>query len=47
VSAGYVTGAMFVLSISAWYLLQGPRRRIRARSFRIAAAFGFASAASR
>ena len=29
VSAGYVTGAMFVLAISAWYLLQGTRRRIR------------------
>jgi cytochrome d ubiquinol oxidase subunit I len=29
VSAGYVTGAMFVLSISAWYLLLKQGRRVR------------------
>ena len=29
VSAGYVTGSVFVLAISAWYLLRGPARRIR------------------
>jgi hypothetical protein len=29
VSAGYVTGAMFVLSVSAWYLLKRARRRVR------------------
>ena len=46
VSAGYVTGAMFVLSISAWYLLHGRDVEFAKRSFRIAAAFGFASAAS-
>ncbi|MCB9987660.1 MAG: cytochrome ubiquinol oxidase subunit I [Rhodospirillales bacterium] len=46
VSAGYVTGAMFVLSISAWYLLKGRHLEIARRSFRIAAAFGFAAACS-
>lgn len=46
VSAGYVTGAMFVLSISAWYLLRGRDVEFAKRSFRIAAAFGLASAAS-
>ena len=46
VSAGYVTGAMFVLSISAWYLLKGRDVEFARRSFRIAAAFGFASACS-
>ena len=46
VSAGYVTGAMFVLSISSWYLLKGRHVEIAKRSFRIAAAFGFASACS-
>jgi cytochrome d ubiquinol oxidase subunit I len=45
VSAGYVTGAMFVLSISAWYLLVGRDIEFAKRSFRIAAAFGFASSA--
>jgi cytochrome d ubiquinol oxidase subunit I len=46
VSAGYVTGAMFVLSISAWYLLKGRDVEFAKRSFRVAAAFGLASAAS-
>jgi len=46
VSAGYVTGAMFVLSVSSWYLLKGRDVEFAKRSFRIAAAFGFASAAS-
>ena len=46
VSAGYVTGAMFVLSISAWYLLRGRDIEFAKRSFRIAAAFGFASICS-
>ena len=46
VSAGYVTGAMFVLSISAWYLLKGRDVEFARRSFRVAAAFGLASAAS-
>ena len=46
VSAGYVTGAMFVLAISSWYLLKGRDVEFARRSFRIAAAFGLASAAS-
>lgn len=46
VSAGYVTGAMFVLSISSWYLLRGRDVEFAKRSFRIAAAFGFASVCS-
>ena len=46
VSAGYVTGAMFVLSISAWYLLRRKDVEFAKRSFRIAAAFGLASIAS-
>lgn len=46
VSAGYVTGAMFVLSISSWYLLKGRDVEFAKRSFRIAAAFGLASVCS-
>jgi len=46
VSAGYVTGAMFVLSISAWYLLKGRDVEFAKRSFRIASAFGLASVLS-
>ncbi|MFA5082539.1 MAG: cytochrome ubiquinol oxidase subunit I [Hydrogenophilaceae bacterium] len=46
VSAGYVTGSLFVLGISAWYLLRGRDVEFARRSFRIAAAFGFASALS-
>ena len=45
-SAGYVTGAMFVLSISAWYLLRGRNIEFAKRSFRVAAAFGLAATAS-
>ena len=43
VAAGYVTGAMFVLGISAWYLLKGRDIAFARRSFAIAAAFGLAS----
>ncbi|MDD4882788.1 MAG: cytochrome ubiquinol oxidase subunit I, partial [Gallionellaceae bacterium] len=46
VSAGYVTGSLFVLGISSWYLLKGRDIEFAKRSFRIAAAFGFASALS-
>ena len=46
VSAGYVTGAMFVLSISSWYLLRGRDVEFARRSFRVAAAFGLASVLS-
>ncbi len=46
VSAGYVTGAMFVLSISSWYLLKGQDVAFARRSFRVASAFGLASVCS-
>ena len=46
VSAGYVVGAMFVLSISAWYLLRGRNVEIAKRSMTVAASFGLASALS-
>ncbi len=46
VSAGYVVGAMFVLSISAWYLLRGRNVDIAKRSMTVAASFGLASALS-
>ncbi len=46
VSAGYVTGAVFVLAISSWYLLHGRDVEFAKRSFRIAAAFGLASVLS-
>jgi cytochrome d ubiquinol oxidase subunit I len=46
VSAGYATGAMFVLSISSWYLLKKRDVEFAKRSFRVAAAFGLASVLS-
>ncbi len=46
VSAGYVTASIFVLGISSWYLLKGRDVEFARRSFRVAAAFGFASAMS-
>ncbi len=46
VSAGYVTGAMFVMSISSWYLLKKRDVEFAKRSFRVAAAFGLASVLS-
>ena len=46
VSAGYVTGAMFVMAVSAWYLLKGRDLEFAKRSFRVAAAFGLASICS-
>jgi cytochrome d ubiquinol oxidase subunit I len=46
VSAGYVTGSLFVLGVSSWYLLKRRHVEFAKRSFRIAAAFGFASALS-
>ena len=45
-AACYVTGAMFVLSISAWYMLKGRDLAFAHRSFAIAAAFGLASVLS-
>ncbi|WP_435104238.1 cytochrome ubiquinol oxidase subunit I [Arhodomonas sp. AD133] len=46
VSAGYVTGAMFVLSISAFYLLRHRHGAFARRSFAVAASFGLASSLS-
>jgi len=46
VSAGYVTGAVFVLSISAFYLLRRRNIAVARRSFAVAAAFGLASSLS-
>ncbi len=45
VGAGYVVGSVFVLGISSWYLLHNVHVEFARRSFRIAAAFGLASAA--
>lgn len=44
VGAGYVTGSVFVLAISAWYLLQKRHRAFATRSIIVASAFGLASA---
>lgn len=46
ISAGYVTGAMFVLSISAYFLLRNRNLAIAKRSMTVAVSFGFASALS-
>jgi cytochrome d ubiquinol oxidase subunit I len=46
VSAGYVLGSMFVLSISAWYLLRGRNVDFAKRSMAVAASFGLAAALS-
>jgi len=46
VSAGYVTGSVFVLAISALFLLQKKHREIAIRSMVVAASFGLASALS-
>jgi cytochrome d ubiquinol oxidase subunit I len=46
VSAGYVCGAVFVLGVSALYLLRGRHVQLAKRSFVIAAAFGTAASLS-
>ncbi|WOE32118.1 MULTISPECIES: cytochrome ubiquinol oxidase subunit I [unclassified Acinetobacter] len=46
VSAGYVTGAIFVLAISSYYLLKKRDLPFARRSFAIAAIFGLASTLS-
>ncbi|WOB24656.1 MULTISPECIES: cytochrome ubiquinol oxidase subunit I [Xanthomonas] len=46
VSAGYVLGAVFVMSISAFYLLRGKHTEMARRSFAVAAAFGLLSSLS-
>lgn len=44
ISAGYVTGSMFVMSISAYFLLRGRNLAFAKRSMMVASAFGLASA---
>ncbi|HEY9100595.1 cytochrome ubiquinol oxidase subunit I [Chitinimonas sp.] len=46
VAAGYVCGAMFVLGISAFYLLKARDTGFAIRSFAVAAGFGLASSLS-
>lgn len=46
VAAGYVTGSMFVLGISAYYLLKGRDIAFARRSLRVASGFGLASVLS-
>lgn len=46
VAAGYVTASMFVLGISAWYMLKGRDLPFAKRSFAVAAGFGLASVLS-
>jgi cytochrome d ubiquinol oxidase subunit I len=46
VSAGYVTAAVFVLGVSAWYLLKGRHTDLAKRSMTIASSFGLAAALS-
>jgi cytochrome d ubiquinol oxidase subunit I len=46
VAAGYVTASMFVLGVSAWYLLKGREVAFAIRSFAVAAGFGLASVCS-
>jgi cytochrome d ubiquinol oxidase subunit I len=46
VAAGYVVGSVFVLAISAWYLLNGRNAEIARRSMAVAASFGLACSLS-
>ena len=46
VSAGYVTGSIFVMAVSAWFLLRGRNPDFARRSMTVAASFGLASALS-
>jgi cytochrome d ubiquinol oxidase subunit I len=46
IAAGYVTGSIFVLSISAWYLLRGRNVAFAKRSMAVAASFGLACSIS-
>ena len=43
VAAGYCVGAMFMMSVSAIYLLMGKHRAVALRSMTVAASFGLAS----
>ncbi len=46
VSAGYVTASIFVLGVSAWYLLNHRHIELAKRSMTVAASFGLAGALS-
>jgi cytochrome d ubiquinol oxidase subunit I len=46
VSAGYVTASIFILGVSAWYMLKGRHLEIAKRSMTVAASFGLAGALS-
>ncbi|QIL79152.1 cytochrome bd-I ubiquinol oxidase subunit CydA [Diaphorobacter sp. HDW4A] len=46
VSAGYVTASIFVLGVSAWYLLKGRHVHLAKRSLTVAASFGLAASLS-
>ncbi|HQA18094.1 MAG TPA: cytochrome ubiquinol oxidase subunit I [Novosphingobium sp.] len=46
VSAGYVAGAVFVMGVSAWYLLKGKWTNVARRSMMVASAFGLAASLS-
>jgi cytochrome d ubiquinol oxidase subunit I len=46
VAAGYVVGSVFVLAVSAWYVLRGRNLDIARRSMAVAASFGLACALS-
>ena len=46
VASGYVTGSLFVLGISAWYMLKRHDLPFARRSFAVAAGFGLASVLS-
>ncbi len=46
VSAGYVTGSMFVMAISAYFMLRGRNREFARRSMTVAASFGLLASLS-
>src|SRR3546814_9401962 len=46
VSAGYVMGPIFVMGVSAWYLLRSRHIELAKRSMVVAASFGLAAALS-
>ncbi|OYW85398.1 MAG: cytochrome d terminal oxidase subunit 1, partial [Hyphomonas sp. 32-62-5] len=46
VSAGYVSASVFVLGVSAWYVLKGRHLGLAKRSMAVAASFGLLSALS-
>ena len=46
VSAGYVVASIFVLGVSAWYILKGRHLELAKRSMTVAASFGLAASLS-